>query len=462
MQIAPIVVTFTNDVTKLDALKRSCQQNEWPLEILLWKGDYPGANFKFKSILNRVAELKEKGYTHIISVDAFDTVVIGNTQQFLGALHDLDFPALILAAETNLFPNKERISEFSDTTTRWRYVNSPFIYDMRQEFPEGFLDIGEEDDQKYLNDWYLDRGQFDLNVLLDSNCKFFQTLYGVPKGTFANDFRNKETGTYPLFFHGNGHANMSWLPFGNETESRVLIGIPSAGYQRHTKFLDAIDQLKRPDNSKVRFVHGQSPASSRNLIIREALHQGFTHVFFIDDDVLVPSDAIHKLLALDEDIAVGLYLLRVYPHQPILFTPTVGDGKYKWRCLEDDDDGIIEVGNSGLGCALIKIDVFKALADPWITLGDPNPEEWCDDTKFFQKAVDAGFKILCDTSVRCGHCASMTVYPHKDPITGKWQTKLDTWGTKSITMPQLSFEEYREGVDEHHKSQLVAKQAVLG
>ena len=461
MQIAPVVVTFTNNLESADRLKRSCQQNEWPLEILYAEGPYQGANFKFKQVLNRVAELKEKGFTHIISIDAFDTVIVGNTQQFLGVLHDLDFPALILAAETNLFPSKERISEFSDTTTRWKFVNSPFIYDMRQEFPEGFLDIGEEDDQKYLNDWYLDKGQFDLNVLLDSNCKFFQTLYGVNQSIFASDFRNKETGTYPIFFHGNGHANMDWLPFGDNREARVLIGIPSAGYQRHTQFLDAIEQLKRPEGSKVTFAHGQSPAATRNLIIKEAIHQGFTHVFFVDDDVLVPHDAIHKLLALDEDIAVGLYLLRVYPHQPILFTAH-SSGKQQWRCLEDDDDGIIEVGNSGLGCALIKVDVFKKLKEPWITLGDPDPENWCDDTKFFTRATEAGFKILCDTSVRCGHCATMAVYPHKDEVTGKWQTKLSTSGTKSLTLPQLSFTEYVEQSDEAYKRSLVERQAVLG
>lgn len=458
MQIAPILVTYTNDTEKAKRFIQSAQHYGWNLEVLLVNGEYPGANAKFKAILESIPRLRARGLTHLVSIDAFDTVVVNNMQHFLGRMHDLNFPALVLAAETNLFPDKERLDEWPVTGTRWRFVNSPFILDLRQPIPAGFEDIGDDDDQRHLCNWYLDKGRYNKNVVLDSKCMFYQTLFGVDKSIFGSDYGNKETATYPIFFHGNGHADMDWLPFTNSLEqSRVLVGIPSAGYSRHGQFLDFIQNMFKPMGTQFAFSHGQSPAQARNQIIRQALGEAYTHVLFIDDDVLVPNDIIPKLLAHDKDVVTGLYLLRRYPHQPIIFED---DGSYgdlvKWRLLSDGEEGLIPVQNAGLGCALIKTKVFQKLEDPWVTLGKPDPEGWCDDVSFFKKVIAAGFEMYCDTGIKAGHCATMIVWPHYQ--NGKWFTIIDTQGVKALNIPQLNFKEF-EAIADEQKEQL-AKRAL--
>ncbi len=449
MNVAPIVITFTNQIDGAEKLVQSAHKFGWHTELLITKGPYPGANKKFKTIIQSIPRLRDRGYTHIVSVDAFDTLVFGNTQAFLGKLHDHNWPSLVIAAETNLYPDKSRLHEYPDTKTRYKFINSPFILDITKSIPEGFTDIGEDDDQRHMCNWYLDKGQFDKTVVLDSNCDFFQPLYGVDKSVFKADLQNKETGSYPIFFHGNGHADMSWLPTSND--ARILIGIPSAGYQRHSRFLDSISYLKKPEYTKFSFAHGQSPAQARNMIIREALGGGYTHILFIDDDVLVPENTIERLLSHDKDMVSGLYLIRKWPHQPIIFLEdNHPSGKPRWRCLEKGDTGLIPITAAGLGCALIKTKVFAALPDPWITLGDPDPTDWCDDIPFFLKAKAKGFHAYCDTTVRCGHMGQLIVWPHE--YEGKWHTILDTQAPKSLNIPQLTFQEFKHEADAQAES----------
>ncbi len=446
MRVAATLITYTNNKENTEALIASAQHFGWNVELLFDPGEYKGANFKFKAILASIPRLRQKGITHIISVDAFDTVITGTPQHFLGQLHDLNWPTLVLAAETNLYPDKSRLDEWPNTGTRWKFVNSPFILDITKALPVGFDEIGDDDDQRYLCDWYLDKGQHLKEVRLDYQCRFFQCLYGVHKSIFADDLRNKETNTYPIFFHGNGHADMGWLP-SYAKEARVLIGIPAAGYTRHGIFLDYVMNLEKPKNCKFAFAHGQSPAQARNMVIRQALEEGWTHIFFIDDDVLIPPDGLMRLLKHDKDIVTGLYLLRRWPHQPIIFDDdNRDDQKVQWHCLSDGENGLIEIQNAGLGCALIKTDVFRRLEDPWITLGNPDPEGWCDDVWFFKKCMKAGFKMYCDLELKAGHCAQLIVWPRFE--NGKWTTILDTQGAKALNIAQLTFQEFKDQADE--------------
>ena len=447
MNIVPLIVTVTNNLDRTKRLIDSAKAFNWNIEILTLQGDYPGANFKFKSIIANLDSWRAKGFTHIISVDAFDFVVAGTGQTLLGNLHSLNFPRLILAAETNCFPDKSLESRFSDTKTRWKYVNSPFILDLRQPLPDGFADIGDEDDQVHLSKWYLDN-RFRNDIVLDSQCRFFQTLYGVDKNTFAADLRNKETGTYPIFFHGNGNADMSFIK--TPSASKVLIGIATAGYTRFSQFFDHITNLQKPDGTAVAFSHGQSPAQTRNAMIREAVTKGYSHVFLVDDDVLLPPDALVKLLAHDLDIVTGLYFLRRWPHQPVIFDHVDERGWAKWGMLSKGQNGLIEIQNAGLGCVLIKTEVFKNLEEPYVQIGQMDKEGWCDDIYFFNRVRALGFKMHCDLTVRAGHAGQLIVWPTQDKD-GNWFTIYDTQGAQAIQINQLTMAEYEGQVNEQKK-----------
>lgn len=208
---------------------------------------------------------------------------------------------------------------------------------------------------------------------------------------------------------------------------KVVIGLPTMEMARQAKFYDYLNQLERPLGTLLSCSHGQSPAMNRNIIIKQALEVDATHIFFIDDDVCIPRDALLKLLAHNKDIVSGLYLHRNYPHAPIAFNVAYNDGRCRYKFLENGDNGLVEIVNAGLGCALIRTEVFRTLGtENWIRLGQLNSQEWNDDIDFFNRCRAAGFKMYLDQTVCCGHMATATIWPeYKD---GKWLTVYDTQG----------------------------------
>jgi len=227
-----------------------------------------------------------------------------------------------------------------------------------------------------------------------------------------------------------------------------MVAVPTQEFARRADFYDYFNQLQRPEGTLCTFAHGQSPAKNRNIMIKLALENDCTHVLFIDDDMAFPADSLMRLLAHDKDIVSGLYLLRNYPHFPVMFDEWYPDGRCRYAFLTPDKKGLQKVVNIGLGFSLIKIDVFKKLEDPWVTLGEYEKDNWCDDIHFFNKCREAGYEMFVDTDVRCGHMLSAIITPYQDPNTGQWVTQYNTGAVEMFHVPQVipTPEQIEEGV----------------
>lgn len=198
---------------------------------------------------------------------------------------------------------------------------------------------------------------------------------------------------------------------------KVLIGLSTGEYVRHASFIPSFIGLQRPNNSYTSTVHGQSPASARNIIIDQALESKCTHIFFMDDDMIFPPDTLTKLLAHDKDIVSGLYLLRGFPHYPAFFDKAYENGMCKFATL-GAEGGLVKGVNCGLGAALVSTKVFEKLEKPYVRLGEIEKDGWCDDVGFFNRCRKAGFDIYCDLDAPVGHITSATIWPEKHD--GKW------------------------------------------
>lgn len=223
-----------------------------------------------------------------------------------------------------------------------------------------------------------------------------------------------------------------------------MIAVPTAEMARRADFYDYFNMLEKPLGSIIVFSHGQSPARNRNLMIQAALEQNCSRILFLDDDVAFEKDLLLRLLVHDKDIITGLYYMRTYPHYPIIFDYADNDGKCGYHYLSDNETGLIEIVATGLGCCLIKTEVFRSLEEPWIRLGELELDHWCDDIGFFKRARLAGFKIYCDLDVRVGHMAQLTVWPSL--VDGKWMTTYDTHGTGSASIYQITKKPAEVGV----------------
>lgn len=230
---------------------------------------------------------------------------------------------------------------------------------------------------------------------------------------------------------------------GLEMQGKIMICVPTAEFARRADFYDYFNGLEKPDGTMITFSHGQSPARNRNIMIRLALQNNATHCLFLDDDMAFKPDLLRRLLSHDVDVCSGLYLMRNYPHFPVMFDERMDDGKCKFKFLTPDTRGLVEVMNIGLGACLIKTDVFRKMAGEndyekfnWITLGEAEPDHWSDDISFFNRASKAGIKMYVDCDARCGHMMTATIWPNYDDTQKSWFTMYNTNAAEMFQVAQ--------------------------
>ena len=184
-------------------------------------------------------------------------------------------------------------------------------------------------------------------------------------------------------------------------------GITDPAFAQALKLL----QIQEPfDKYEVNYVAGADSAVARNLLAEKSVGD---YIFFIDDDVLPPLNAIQKLFSHKKDFVSGLYFAKQEPHFPQIFTHNK-ETKERYDAVYDyPKDELIEVDACGAGCMLINRDIFKKLKQPYfqyIPKSEDKPRKG-EDFFFCEKVKKAGFKIYCDTSVICRHIGTKYIGP---------------------------------------------------
>jgi hypothetical protein len=154
----------------------------------------------------------------------------------------------------------------------------------------------------------------------------------------------------------------------NATEDRarvIYLGVPTFG-QVSIRWHAHMMQLQNPMNRSVFHGYGLGfeVGQARNYLVEQALHWSngvghtVSHVFFVDDDVLIPPYALSVLLSRKRPIVSGLYYAKVETPTPLLFhAPQVGVAESIPR------NQVVECYAHGMGCTLIELRVFRELID---------------------------------------------------------------------------------------------------
>ena len=149
--------------------------------------------------------------------------------------------------------------------------------------------------------------------------------------------------------------------------------------------------------------------SASNRLVEDFLAiEGATHLFWTESDMLLPDDTIVRLLEVDKPIVSGVYFLRNGQGQPCLYKKAVRlkDNPYPFSpvTLFPQDEPFQLNGCCGMGCALIKREVFETLDRPWFDLKE---NMYGQDIYFYTKVYDAGIEVWVHPQVRCpqmDHC----------------------------------------------------------
>jgi len=203
--------------------------------------------------------------------------------------------------------------------------------------------------------------------------------------------------------------------------SRILIAVPT--YENiYPDTFKSIYQLDDGGNEvDFDFFRGYDVASARNFIGQGTIERGYDYVMMVDNDVVLPKDALVNLLETEQSyplgrcMAVGYYLLRSAKNIESRKTPIfrfagkhfLKEDAYTVKELKEmQENGVkkIQIRGSGLGCALIHRSIFERMEYPWFQwIVRKNGKQFSEDLFFCNRFGEIQTPIFVDTRVSCGH-----------------------------------------------------------
>jgi hypothetical protein len=186
-----------------------------------------------------------------------------------------------------------------------------------------------------------------------------------------------------------------------------LVGVIANDSARYSLFSSCIDRLELPDGWKKEWLIGGDWCGARNSLCQMVLDEGYSHLWFMDDDHAFPPSMLTRLVAHNEALVTPICLTRVHPFAPVQYVEKIADAQYLPVALsESGTDGLIEIQAGGCAGMLIRRDVIEAIEPPWFEYTDRS-----EDIIFCEKAKAAGFMLHADLGCRLGHITTAVVHP---------------------------------------------------
>ena len=239
-------------------------------------------------------------------------------------------------------------------------------------------------------------------IFLISNMYYEEDFGATSKDLNINDiYYDKEK---PIYFNWQ-NSN----PFGEFKVKKILCAIPTNKYIEPETFKSIYD-LEIPDGYEMefQFFYGYSISQIRNLIAEWA--KRYDYLFSVDSDIVVPKDALKKMITADKDIVSGMYIQRIpdtYTLELYMVNENGGLSNIPHELISQHNE-LVEIAGCGFGCVLIKGEVFRTMEYPhfYYQSALDHKDTVSEDIYFCKKARDLNFKIWVDTTIKCDHIGS--------------------------------------------------------
>jgi hypothetical protein len=200
----------------------------------------------------------------------------------------------------------------------------------------------------------------------------------------------------------------------NDVKGRICIGIPHTGLF-HWQILASLLSLQMPRNYEIKYhmVGSCLVYEAREGIVNFAQQNKCDYVVFLDSDMMLPHDALlkmlHTLQTTDADIVTGTAFKRTPPFQPCFYTKIGYESKNMKPILESPiefpNKGLLPLQGMGMACCMIDMKVFDKIEKPYF-FPLPNLGE---DLTFCLKAKHKNINMLADLSIDVGHVTTMPI-----------------------------------------------------
>lgn len=152
---------------------------------------------------------------------------------------------------------------------------------------------------------------------------------------------------------------------------------------------------------------------ARDRLAGRAVNHHFTHVLWLDSDMVFEPELLEDLQFCGKDFVTGIAHGRRKPFVSCLFKNIDLNHLELWK-LEDYPTEAFEVAGCGMACCLMTTEVIKQVMIANGTAFNPMPQ-YGEDISFCKRARALGFKIYAEPTVRLGHIAHIAIYPDDTP-----------------------------------------------
>lgn len=136
--------------------------------------------------------------------------------------------------------------------------------------------------------------------------------------------------------------------------------------------------------------------NQRNNLVKMALELQAEYVLWLDSDMVFPSSTLTRLLSHKKDIIGCNYMRRSLPLKTVTYTDIRNWNS--WVPLETDQD-IIEVDGTGMGCLLMKTEIFTKIKKPYFkfTYQPLTDDHLGEDFTLLQDLKKLDYKVYVDS-----------------------------------------------------------------
>jgi len=150
---------------------------------------------------------------------------------------------------------------------------------------------------------------------------------------------------------------------------------------------------------------------NRNQLFAQAYKDGVDYILFVDSDMDWSPGDVDKLVALDKDIACGLYYSRkpVDQNRHLPMVMEYVDGQYE---IAEVLDKPFLVDACGMAFTLIKRSVIEKMFEEYCEPFNPiisNGDFLGEDISFCDRARNKGFEVWCNPDVKIGHLVTVSM-----------------------------------------------------
>ena len=202
---------------------------------------------------------------------------------------------------------------------------------------------------------------------------------------------------------------------------KLLIGIPSTDFL-HVEFVKSLTNLilrleEDKIDFKVHFETGTLVYCARDSIACRAVNEGYTHVLWIDSDMVFTDDLLDSLMFCGKPFVCGIFHSRRKGYHSALFSNLDINNLERF---EEYPNTPFRVAGCGLAGVLIETEILKQVLLNHGTCFLPM-KSYGEDLAFCKRATDMGYEIWAEPTAVMGHVGHITIYPEDHE---KWKAEV--------------------------------------